>query len=344
MATTEGFLMATDVCGLCGTDVEKLNTARVSDGSILGHEIVGTILETYGDLPTTSWGDTLNVGDRVMVAHHVPCGGCHYCQNHSPSMCRSFKQSNLVPGGFASHVFVSAAHVQHTTFKVPSHISSREASCIEPVACVHRAVRRVNQQTGARHQGRVGVIGLGFIGLIASQLFQHSGDTVIGYELQSKRLLLASEAGYIHHGVQPKTTESVEASAEGCWQETVAHLVVDSFNQEPVGLDVVCLSVVNPTTLAVALRLIRDGGTLLVLAGGKTPLPLETLYYREISIVSSYSPALEDVTAAAELVFSRRLSLTPLLTHPLPVHEANTGLEAYKRGEALKVLFEFTQT
>jgi len=45
-------------------------------------------------------------GDRVVAAHHVPCGGCHYCRRGSESMCREFKISNLDPGGFAEYVRV----------------------------------------------------------------------------------------------------------------------------------------------------------------------------------------------------------------------------------------------
>jgi L-iditol 2-dehydrogenase len=55
-------------------------------------------------------------GDRLVVAHHVPCFACHYCRRGSPSMCRHFNRINLDPGGFAERVRVPAPNVEHASF------------------------------------------------------------------------------------------------------------------------------------------------------------------------------------------------------------------------------------
>ncbi|MFM7389642.1 MAG: alcohol dehydrogenase catalytic domain-containing protein [Vampirovibrionales bacterium] len=357
LAGREGLLMATLACGLCGTDVEKLQQRKVPQGSVLGHEVVGRITALSSPHPPlTCWQEPLQVGDRIVVAHHVPCGDCHYCQHHSPSMCQTFKQTNLLPGGFASQVFVSSAHIAHTTFKVPSHISHREAACVEPLACVLRAVRRCNQATQhpvltgqAVHNNvtqqhiecpspqRVAVIGLGFIGLLASQVFKQQGDVVLGYDLKASRLFLAQQGAMVD--VATQATQPIEHQHAQAEPFLAKHP-----NGDALGVDVVCLTVVNPHTVAQALRLVRDGGVVLVLAGNATQattVDLTPLYYREITVVTSYSPALQDLEQAARWVFERRLSLTPLLTHPTPLHEANQGLEAYLQGEAIKTILEF---
>lgn len=312
-------------CSLCGTDAEKLAAAKVPEGTVLGHEVVGTVASIHPNAPSTTNGDTLAVGDRIVVAHHVPCGDCHYCLNQSPSMCRTFKASNLLPGGFASVVSVSAAHIAQTTFRIPSHISNREALCIEPVACILRGLRRLPPRT----QGRVGVVGLGFIGLVAAQLLKQQGDVVIGVDKLPARLHLASVAGY------------VDASLEAAEPERLAPQLAPFLPQGCDGLDAVVLTILTPQSLAMALGLLREGGSLLLLAGSPQAVPLvsNALYYKEISLITSYSPSLEDLHTAAHLICTRQLSLTPLLTHEFPITEFQAGLEAYRKQEALKVYY-----
>ncbi|MCS6267601.1 MAG: alcohol dehydrogenase catalytic domain-containing protein [Vampirovibrio sp.] len=326
----DGALIRTLGGGLCGTDVEKIQQQKVPVGTILGHEMVGEIVELGANYtPNSTNPETcFSVGDRLVIAHHVPCGICHFCLNASPSSCEAFKASNLVPGGFTQFFTVSQGHLHHTCFKVPSHIATREAACTEPLACVLRAVRRV----GNLHNGSVAVVGLGFIGLLASQVFKHQGWQVLGLDINPNRLALASITDYCHSVAHPTEQEPY-------WQEWL--------EAQPTGkVDVVCLTVVNEATLALALQMVRNGGTLLLMAGqGKQPVSLNpsVLYYREINVVTSYSPALEDLQQAFKLITTRAVSLTPLLTHPLSIHQFAEGFKAYTQGEAIKVIFSFAE-
>ena len=138
-------------CGLCGSDIAK---------------IVGSP-RARRRCSATRWSATwwrrgpacegFGAGDRVVAAHHVPCGGCHYCRRGSESMCREFKISNLDPGGFAEYVRVPAPNVRHATFRIPDHLGDEEASFVEPLACCLRAVDRARVEPG----DTVVVIGLG---------------------------------------------------------------------------------------------------------------------------------------------------------------------------------------
>lgn len=327
---SDGALIRTLGGGLCGTDVEKIQQQKVPVGTILGHEMVGELVELGANYTphSTNPETPFAVGDRLVIAHHVPCGTCHFCLNGSPSSCEAFKASNLVPGGFTQFFTVSQRHLHHTCFKVPSHIATREAACTEPLACVLRAVRRV----GSVKNGSVTVVGLGFIGLLASQVFKHQGWQVVGLDINPNRLALASIAEYCHSVAHP--TEQ-----EPHWQTFLS--------AQPTGkVDVVCLTVVNEATLALALQMVRNGGSLLLMAGqGKQAVSLNpsVLYYREINVVTSYSPALEDLQQAFQLITTRAVSLTPLLTHPLSIQQFTEGFNAYTQGEAIKVIFNFAE-
>lgn len=68
-------------CGLCGSDIVKIVAAAAAP-DVLGHEVVGEVTAVGPGLRRFA------PGDRLVVAHHVPCFQCHYCRHGSPSMCR----------------------------------------------------------------------------------------------------------------------------------------------------------------------------------------------------------------------------------------------------------------
>src|SRR5262249_10141069 len=172
-------------CGLCGSDIAKLVDSAARPPAVLGHEVVGDVVEV-GD---GTRGFT--ACDRVVAAHHVPCGECHYCRRASESMGRAFKESNLDPGGFAEFVRVPAANVRAATFRVPDHLSDEEASFVEPLACCLRAVERARVQPGDTAL----VVGLGSIGCLFVQLFARAGATAIGVDQDTTRVEPARRFG-----------------------------------------------------------------------------------------------------------------------------------------------------
>ena len=171
-------------CGLCGSDIAKIVPAPARTPAVLGHEVVGDVVETGPGVAG------FGVGDRVVAAHHVPCGECHYCRRGSESMCRAFKASNLDPGGFAEYVRVPPANVRHATFRIPDHLTDEEASFVEPLACCVRAIDRARVEPG----DTVVVIGLGSIGCLFVQLARRAGAAVLGVDPLAGRATLARRA------------------------------------------------------------------------------------------------------------------------------------------------------
>src|SRR5438046_10631350 len=77
-------LLQVTACGDCFSDVHKIRFQRMDDPVVLGHEVAGRVVE--------SSAEKFKVGDRVVVAHRVPCGRCHYCCHGNSSMCAVFKK------------------------------------------------------------------------------------------------------------------------------------------------------------------------------------------------------------------------------------------------------------
>lgn len=297
-------------CGLCGSDIAKLAPATAVP-SVFGHELVGDVVERGAGVTTFA------VGDRVVAAHHVPCGTCHYCRRGSVSMCRAFKTSHLDPGGFAEYVRVPAPNVEHATFAVAAHVTDEAASFVEPLGCCVRAVRRAGVQPG----DTAAVLGLGSIGLLFVLLLHHRGAAVLGVDPLAERRELATRLG--------------AAAVAPSLSPDAAHALSDGR-----GADLVIVTGGGAAALAAAAAALRDGGAVHVFAGGEAPalpVPLATLYHRELTIAATYSSSPADLAEAHRLVTTGAVKLDGLITHRLPLERLADGVALMRAHRALKV-------
>jgi L-iditol 2-dehydrogenase len=304
------FLLALDACGLCGTDVMKLDTR--APNATLGHELVGRVAKAAP-------GSPFREGERVVVSHHVPCRDCHWCRKGQESMCRQFKSTNIEPGGFAEFVRIPALHARHTSFRVHDDLDPIAASQTEPLACVLRNVKRL----GAGKGDVVGIVGLGAIGQMTGQLLALLGAAAVGLDLDAERVKLFSRWG--------KGFSDAEAFADAGRQAAGGR-----------GFDAVVYSAGPPALVARSLGWLRDGGTINIFASFHPdpilPLDLNQVYHRELTVISSYSPTLADLKEAFDLIASRRFD--PLLLNPekFPLSAFNEAVLAVKSRKTLKAI------
>lgn len=309
-------------CGLCGSDILKI-VRQAPPPVKLGHELTGTIVACGADVQGFA------VGQRVVVAHHVPCGTCHYCLHGNYSMCALFKTSNVDPCGLAEYMRVPAPHVRQTTLLLPEHLSAEEGSFVEPLACCLRAVRR----TSLRDGDSVVVTGLGSIGLLMLQavkgMASSTGKTVqvYGIDLLPERLRMAKELG---------ADAVFDASAdEQALQRAVAERTAGR------GADAVILATPGAGPFFSALACVRNGGMLTIFAAhtGSVPLDLDTLYQREITVSSTYSSSPAELPLALDLLARRLVRVDGLISHRLPLERFAEGVLLMRERKALKVYY-----
>jgi len=308
-------LLKVRACGICGTDVLKVNRSLPKGPVVLGHELVGEVVEIGSGVKKFAQGD------RIVVAHHVPCGQCHYCLHSNHSMCRHFKKTNLDPGGFSEFLRIPAEHVEQTAFKVPETLSDDEGLFTEPLSCCVRNLRRAHLLPN----DLVVIVGMGSIGLMTLQLLKLIGTQVLALDLKEERLELAKSLGadFTLRGDDPQITSFVESHTEG----RKADLVV--FTAGGGGV------------FTKSFDWIRDGGALNLFASlsdHPVPTSLDALYHHEITVFSSYSPSPEDLGTAHQLLCEGKVNVNPLITHHIGLEELNQGIEWINRQEALKVI------
>ena len=85
-------LVRVDACGVCGTDLKKIEKGLLSPPRVFGHEIAGRVARVGAGV--TSFRE----GDGVVVHHHIPCRACFYCRAGAYAQCETYKQNGTTAG------------------------------------------------------------------------------------------------------------------------------------------------------------------------------------------------------------------------------------------------------
>ncbi len=270
-------------CGLCGSDIVKLKHNLAKDGTVLGHEIVAQIIDINSDT-------NFHCGDVIVTSHHIPCGKCEYCKNGNVSMCRHFKETNIKPGGFSELVFVSEEHLQNVAYLKPQNLTNDEAAFYEPLGCCIRAVKRA----GLKQNSTALVVGLGSIGILMAQALKAFGMNVIGCDLILSRVELLKSLGIEAF----KVTEMCDSiKVDGVFMTSGSDKAIDT-----------------------AFKYVRDGGKILVFSSTPNNMGYANneIYYRELTILGSYSPSPVDLKDSLNLLQSKEVKVSGLSTiYPL---------------------------
>ena len=322
-------LVKVATCGICGTDLKKIHTGSHSAPRIFGHEMAGTIVKV-GDAVTR-----FEVGERVMVFHHVPCGECYYCRKQTPAQCPLYKKVGVTAGfepsggGFAEYIRVMDFVVANRgVVRIPDWVPFEQAAFVEPVNTVLKGVKLLNLAP----DDTVLVIGQGPIGLMWAALSRRTGARVLTSDLYPERHAIAARFGLrnpIHAG-----TENV---IERVLQET-----------EGRGADAGGLAVGGNALIKTAMAAVRPGGKVMLFAQtqhGEATFDPGAVCVDEKTLLGSYSssfPILDEVT---DLVFSgyrNGFDLTQLISHRFPIEQSVAAIEiaSHPQADSMKIMIE----
>jgi L-iditol 2-dehydrogenase len=311
-------LVRVAACGVCPTDIKKIQLGTVPPPRVFGHETAGTIARV-GALVRG-----FRVGDRVAVHHHIPCLSCRACRHRAFAQCPQYKKTGTTAGfepaggGFAEYVRVKR-FVLPGLVKIPAGNTFEEGAMLEPVNTVLKAVRRLTLLP----RDRVLVIGQGPIGLLFTRLLSFGQVQVVATDLLSRRLELGRRYG---------ASRVVQAGEK----QAVTRLERGEF-------DAVIVTVASDEAVRLALCSVRGGGQALLFAhtarGIHTGVELSTICVNEKDLIGSYSTDFTLQREVARLVFSRRLDVRELISHRFPLEEAASAIDTASRpGESsLKV-------
>jgi L-iditol 2-dehydrogenase len=308
--------------GLCGSDLHwwaegRIHSTPARYPQILGHEPVGEVLAVGAGV------QGFRPGDLVSVEPSLTCGHCEFCIAGRHNLCvhARFQGGPEAPGFLRDYAVIPA----HNADRVPAGLSVHQATLIEPLAVwVH-----VYELEPVRLGDSVAVLGAGSIGLLGIAMAKQSGaELILACDRVPHRLELARRMG---------ADEAVPAGGR-----QFVDAVMDRTRGR--GADVVFDAAGAPETIALGLKCLRPGGTL-VLIGIPEPLEfpvdLHAALGRELRIQAVRRSNHKGAQAAA-LLASGRIP-TALITHQLPLEKAQEGFEilhSYSDGVG-KLIFDF---
>jgi L-iditol 2-dehydrogenase len=302
-------------CGLCGTDLYKLADAGRAPGEVLGHEVVGRVIE--------SRADSLRPGDRVVAPHHAPCGKCSLCRAGTETMCPRFAEDLLDPGGFSERLRLKARAVERTVRKLDDGFADEAAAFVEPAACVLRGVDRAGL-TGTAP--RVVVIGAGSMGLLHLLVLRAS--------FRDANILI----------VEPSPDRRATARRFGADTVVTPDELTDLMDPtDPrTGADATFDTAGGQQAFDLALLATRPGGRIVLFAhaaqDARVSFDINAVFKSERHVIGAYSGSPAEQARVLDMMIRGTLDPTPLVTHRLPLSKAADAVDLCRRRAALKVL------
>jgi L-iditol 2-dehydrogenase len=307
-----------EVALTCGTDLKTFQRGHPvllkHFPSPFGHEFAGVVTEVGAGV------ESFRPGMRVVAANSAPCHRCFYCQVGETNLCENL---DLLNGAYAEYIKIPAPIVQQNLWQLPAPLSFKEAAFCEPLACVLHGLDTVPIRPG----DHVAIIGAGSIGLLLAQVCKQRGARAILISRTAEKLALAKRLG---------ADAVVDLDTVRSKAGTVHDLTTHGY-----GVEVAIEAVGRPELWELAVTLIRKGGTALLFGGCEsgTSMRIETktLHYGERKLIGVFHHTPTTIRRALELISSRQLQLSPLITEELPLSHLGLAFRQMEANGALKM-------
>jgi alcohol dehydrogenase len=312
-------IVRVNATAICGADLFPFHglTPGFENGTVLGHEFAGEVVET-GPAVTA-----VRAGDRVVNTSMISDGTCPYCRAGQVTQCTGrslFGYSGVYPrldGGQAELVRVPQA--DRTLLPLPAGVSDEASVFLADILPTgYASVVRGGVEVG----DTVAVVGCGPVGLMAVLCAVGVAGRVIAIDGIPARRELA--AGFGAEAVAPEgAAPAMDAATEG------------------LGADVVIEAAGSPGGLDAALRLARGRGTVSVVGAHFEPdYPLDNalMFERELTLRFTIGDPTRDGKRLLDLLAQGRLDPAAVITHRLPLADAAEAYRLFDSREATKVV------
>jgi L-iditol 2-dehydrogenase len=318
-------LVRVEACGICHTDLKKIEHNLLTPPRIFGHETAGVVVRIGRKVSRFA------PGDRVVVFHHIPCGSCFYCSRKLYAQCPIYKKVGVTAGfepaggGFSQYVRAMDWIIERGVEKIPDTVSFERASFVEPVNTCLKAV----VQCAPQPDELAVVIGQGPIGLIFTMLLRRTGAAVLATDTIRARRDLSRQCGAL--ACDPREDDvngEVRRMTDGR------------------GADLVIVAASVPGIVEQAIRFSRPGARILLFAQTSDTERVDVsgaaICVGERTLFGCYSASIELQKESADLVFSGALPVEKLISHRLPLVKIRSGfdLALHPGPESLKIIVQ----
>ena len=295
-------LVKMTAAGICGSDVGIYHgtNAAATYPRIIGHEMVGVVVEVG---PTAQ---KVKVGDRVIIDQVVPCGHCYACRKGRPNVCGNLQVRGVhIDGGYREYMAVPDTDC----YLVPDCLTDTEAVMIEPTTIAVQCCSRAQLES----EDTVLIIGSGALGSSILRIVkQFHPQKIIVSDIDDAKLEEALKNGATD--VINSLKEDVPAR---CRELTDGYGVT-------VSIDAACVK----TSLLTALNATGSAGRVITMGFSVAPTEVNqfVITSKELDVRGSrlQNRKFQDVI---DLINAGKIDLPGSISHTFPLTEAQKAFD-----------------
>ncbi len=303
-------LIKVKLASICGTDINIYDwtpwaQSHITPPIVIGHEVVGEVVEINGDNP-----EGIKVGDLISSETHIFCGKCYQCKIGNRHICENMQLFGIGRnGGFSEYATVPI----RTSWKNDTTIALEAMSSQEPLG------NAVHVVTKAGVEGKtVLVMGLGPTGLAAVAASKAMGaEKVIAVNRGEYRRNLGKKMG----------------------ADEIYDVLPDKYLNK---IDIVLEMSGNENAIQTGFEAVRIAGTVIIFGIPKKDITLNFGKYfidKELTVKGVFGRKIwETWNQVSELLTSGKVDLTKMITHKFALKDFEKAMEVMKSGECGKIL------
>ena len=315
-----GLVVRVEAALTCGTDVKTLRRGHPvmipHVPTVFGHELAGVVTAVGRGAPG------VKEGDRIVAANSAPCGRCPLCAANRPNLCEDLL---FVNGAYGEYIALPPRLVARNVVGIGPRLAASSAAFAEPLACALLGVERGRVEAGMT----VVIWGHGPLGCLLALAAGQRGARVVIVGKAGWRLDRIRELGL---------GTCVDAPSV---PDMVGHLRGLTGGRGP---DVTVDATGRPEVWEQAIEGVGRGGTV-ILFGGCAPgtsvrVDTRRAHYEELTLVGAFHHTPAMIRRAVELLESKAIEPSGLLTHRMGLGQVKEALALMERGETMKVLVD----
>lgn len=319
-----GAVLRVRACSVCGTDMRtyRFGSAKIDDGRVIGHEIVGEIAEL-----SPAFSGPFKIGDRVSIAPAIGCGTCVSCKKQKTNMCDDLTTIGFqYDGGFADYMAVpEQAFSMGNVYRLPEDVADDTVFTLsEPLACA------INAQSylGIGPGDDVLIFGSGIIGCMHAELAKLAGaGNIILAEPQQERLEQAAsllpDVSFVNSSRQSLSEEVRKLTNGKGVDAAIVACSVGAAQREGLSL------------LAKCGRISLFGG----LPGDSAGfLDSNLIHYRELSVFGVHASTPAQNIEAMSLIHRGVLDMKKYIDRRFPLKDVEQAFQEAASGKIMKAV------
>jgi len=332
-------LVRVTYAGVCGSDLHMASgeDPRTPLPIILGHEGVGEVVEVAGEKRSVG-GRTLEAGMPILWNRGVVCGRCFFCTHGQPHLCperfvygihRGVDVPPHVNGCYSQYLPLDA----RTDILIIDDVPAEHHKTLVTASCSGATAAHAFDHFEPAGGETVVVQGVGPLGCFMLALARDCGaERIVAVDLAAARLDLARRFGATH------TLNCQETSAQER-RQAVRDLT------DGRGADAVYEAVGKASVVREGLGLVRPGGRYVTAGFGQPGGTMEwdvfaDLVRPDLRYVGVWVSHTRHMERAVALMKRNLDDFARMITHTMPLADANAAHDLMRRGEAMKVALE----